>query len=314
MSFWRKAKRLFSTDVDAIVGKARVFGTDSECLDDGPSEALRLLESIGRIVSEHLRIECAEATGSDEEWKVAFFTSTASRQWKASFAPRDYGPIFELVNDALHDAGAPRRIHVVSKRNGGQDFYVACATTEDVVDLLAAEWNVECALPNVPHVIHHEGLSLHGHRPWRLSDRGSVIEATLAERQSIDGLLCVEDEVVRLSYEGELESAVLAEDVVLTGRFTIRAGSRVGFGNAKKRIPSDVELAEEHELDGFPCAAGTEVSFTEDGQLLSLTLARAHRLEDAGPYRGREVARGSTVWLADDGSVESIDEATEGDE
>lgn len=239
MSFWRKAKRLFSTEVDAIVGKQRVFGTDAECLDDGPAEALPLLAALGRIVAEHLRIECPEATGGDDEWSVAFFTSTASRQWKVSFAPRDYGPIFELVNEALHDAGAPRRVHVVSRRSGGQDFYVACATPDDVADLLAAGWNVECALPNVPHVIIHEGLSFHGHKPWRLSDRGSVIEATLAQRQSIDGILCDEDDVVALDYEG---------------------------------------------------------------RLLSVTLARARRIEDAA------IARGATVWFAD-GAVERIDEA-----
>ena len=70
-------------------------------------------------------------------------TSTASRQWKASFAPRDYGAILGLVNQALDNAGAPRRLHVVSKREGGQDFYVACATAEDVADLRAAGWIVE---------------------------------------------------------------------------------------------------------------------------------------------------------------------------
>jgi len=270
MSFWRRAKRLFSTDVDAIVGKHRVFGTDSECLDDGPNEALHLLQSIGKIVSEHFRIECPEATGSDETWSVAFFTSTASRKWETRLLPRDYGPIFRLVNEALHHAGASRRLRVVSKRAGGQDFYVACATNEDVADLLAAGWNVECALPNVPHVLHHEGLSFHGHRPYRLSDRGSVIEATLAQRQSIDGLLCVEGEVVHLGYEGGLESAVLAEDVVLCGRFTIRAGSRISFWDAKSRIPSEVALAAEHELDGIHYAAGTTVSFAQDGSIESI--------------------------------------------
>lgn len=143
MSFWRKASRLFSTDVDAIVGKHRVFRTSSECLDDGPNEALDLLQSIGKIVSEHFRIECPEATGSDESWSVAFYTSTASRRWETRLAPRDYGPILELVNEALHDVDAPRRLRVVSKRAGGQDFYVACATTDDVADLLAAGWIVE---------------------------------------------------------------------------------------------------------------------------------------------------------------------------
>lgn len=142
MSFWRKAKRLFSTDVHAIVGKQRVFGTDAGCLDDGPSDVLELLVSIGRIVEEHLRIVCPEANGSDDEWTVAFFTSTASRPWKASFAPRDHGPVLALVNRALADANAPRRLYEVSKREGGTDFYIACATAEDVTDLRAAGWIV----------------------------------------------------------------------------------------------------------------------------------------------------------------------------
>lgn len=143
VSFWRRATRLFSTDVDAIVGKQRVFATDATCLDDGPSDVLELLDSIGRIAEEYLRIACPEASGSDEEWTVAFFTSTASRQWKTSFAPRDYAPILALVNRALGDANAPRRLHVVSRREGGHDFYVACAAAEDVTDLRAAGWIVK---------------------------------------------------------------------------------------------------------------------------------------------------------------------------
>lgn len=314
MSFWRRAKRFFSTGVDAIVGKHRVFGTDSECLDDGPSEVGHLLVSVAQIVREHLGIEGVTAAQAehDDEWIVKFAT-TNGRTWKTTLAPRDYGPIFRLVNEALHDAGAPRRVHVVSRRNGGQNFYVACATTDDVADLLAAGWIVKCALPNAPHVIHHDGLSFYGHRSYHLSNRGSVIEATLAKQQSIDGLLCVEDNVVHLEYEGGLESAVLAEDVVLCGRFTISAGSRIAFWSAEKRIPSEVTLAKEHELDGIPCAAATTVCFGEDGSLLSLTLARAHRFDsDAGPYRGREIAAGSTLWFGEHGTIESIDDPTDG--
>jgi hypothetical protein len=305
VSFWRRAKRLFSTDVEAIVGKDRVFGTDSECLDDGPSEVVHLLASVARIVHEHVRIERVSA---DEEWTVRFFTAS-DREWTDSISPRDYGGVFRLVNEALHDAGARRRVHIVSRRQGGQDFYVACATIEDAADLLAAGWIVECALPNVPHVIHHDGLRFHGHRPYRLSDRGSVIEAVLAERQRIEGLLCAADEVVAVSYEGGLESAILAEDIVVGGKLTVRAGSRIDFWNARKRIASEVTFVEEHEIDGMPCALGQSVSFREDGLLLSLTLARAHRAErGAGPYRGQEIARGSTLWFVDDGSIESIDE------
>src|SRR5438045_9431428 len=96
--------RLFSTEVGAIVGKERVFGADSECLDDGPAEIERLLGSINQIVREFLRIERIEASASadDKAWNVGFFTSTASRRWETALVPRDYGAIFKLVNEALH--------------------------------------------------------------------------------------------------------------------------------------------------------------------------------------------------------------------
>jgi len=299
VALWRRVRRLFSNNVEAIVGLQRVFGTDSECLDDGVQSVEELVASVGRIVREHLLLERARALQEDRRWFVRF--SAAGREWRTWFEPRDYGPVFALVNEALHHARAPRRVHVVSSRRGGQDFRVAFAAVEDVAELLAAGWIVEAALPNVPHVLEHDGLRFHGDRPYRLSDRGTVIEAVLSERQEVRGIPCAAGESVSIDYEGSLVSATLAEDVVL-GRWTFRAGSRVTFWEGTERVPCEVALAEDHEIAGVPCAAGTTVTFREDGSLESATLSRVHA------YRGREIARGSTLWFDERGAIESVDE------
>ncbi|HSO38547.1 MAG TPA: hypothetical protein VLT33_38725 [Labilithrix sp.] len=309
MTVWRWLRRLVSTKVDAIVDDDRVFLTDSECLDDGREAVEQLFEPLGRIVAGDVRVERVKTAESERQWFVRFLA--AGRPWDAWFAPRDYGAVFGLVNQALHHANATRRVHVVSSRNGGQDFYVACASVEEVAALLHAGWIVEPALPNVAHVIHHGGLRFFGDRPYRISARGAVIEAVLSEPQEVQGIPCAAGETVCFGDESDLESATLAEDVEL-GRSTIRAGSRVAFWNAAARLPCEVTLAGDHEIGGLPCAAGTSVTFREDGSLECVTLGRAHTTsESAGPYRGREIARGATVWLGQEGAIERVDESPE---
>jgi hypothetical protein len=305
VGLWRRIRRHFSNSVGAIVGEDRVFGTDSECLDDGIRSVEELFEPIGRVVREHLRPERVRACASERRWFVRFFAG--DRPWSAWFDPRDYSGVFDLVNAALHDGNAPRRLRVVTSRDAGQEFQVAYATPQDVADLLDAGWIVEAALPDVPHVIEHDGLRFFGDRPYRLGSHGHVIDAVLSERRVVQGIPCEAGERVSFVYEGGLSCATLAEDVTL-GRYTFRAGSCVSFWEGGELVPAEIELREAHTIDGFPCGPGT-VGFREDGSLQELVLSRAHPLtKNAGPYRGREAARGARLWFDDAGTIESIDD------
>ena len=318
MSYWQRFRRFFAPQraLDRIVGGERLFATYSECLDDGPSEVASLCESLARIVGDDLHIDRVHASATGESWSVGFFDG--ARDWRATIEPRDYGGLFGLVNRALHEKAAPRRVHIVPSREDDQCFHVVCATIEEVQRLLDAGWNVEPGLPTVPHVLCFGGLRFAGHERYHVQ-AGHVFEAVLSEGQTIQGIACAAGRV-SFANEGDeqgeskpvLESAVLAEDLRLACG-TIRAGSQLSFWDVARRIPAAIGLNELHDFSGYPCAAGSEVSFFEDGPLLSATLGRAHRVAPgAGPFAGRTLAVGSVVWLDRDGTIESVDAPSPG--
>lgn len=213
MSFWR---RLFVRRVADLVGKKRVFETDSECLDDGPSDIDYLMTLITGIIHEDIVIDDLKGSGNEKQWTVSF--RTAGRIWTSNLGPRDYGPIFGLVNQALDYAKAPRRVHVVSTIRGGQDFSVAYASPSDVNDLLALGWRVECALPHFPHILEHQGLRFRGDRPWRLTSRASVLEVVLAEPCMIQEIPCASNETICFDYEGRLVRAIVTREIKIDGQ------------------------------------------------------------------------------------------------
>lgn len=301
MSFWQRIQNLFVGDdalhdaqaarakrqrgsrppIDTIVPQARWFGADSECVDDGPDDARELLEHLGSVVRDDLRIEGPHASVAREEdgseyeafeggrrWTIGF--QGDGKAWRATVPERDFGPILALVNEALHAQGAPRRVHVVSS-SLGQDFVVACASTDEVQRLLSAGWDVEPGLPNTKHVLAAGGLRFFGDRHFDVS-QGDVYEAVLAEAATIAGIACA---AARVSFVNEAEddgskpalaSATLAEDLPLACG-TLRAGTEVSFVDASKRILAEAILHEAHDLAGTRHAKGTTVIFREDGSI-----------------------------------------------
>jgi hypothetical protein len=252
--------RLFgSRTVEAIVGPRRVFGTDSECLDDGPGEVAAFARSVAAIVSECVQLEQVES----REWSLGFVAG--GQQWQATFEPRDYGAIIHLVNEALHHARAPRRVHVVSSRRGGQDFRLACATPAEVATLLSSEWIVEPALPSEPFELKYDGLRFFGHEHFRVNVEGKVIDAVLAVDQTVQGLPCAGGRDVSFDETGRLSLATLAAATTL-GRHTFSQGTQVMFREGTL-LPEEVVLAAEQRFDGVTCGAGTTVVLDADGRV-----------------------------------------------
>lgn len=324
MSIWRRFLRVFDSSVEGVVGAWRVFGSESESLDAGLGDLVELMTDVARVTREHLRIKrvgvCASGPRTEEratsrypldreaQWFLRF--TSGSREWRGWIEARNHGGVFALVNRALHDVGAPRRLHIVNKAHGGQDFWVALASIEDVQSLLDAGWVVDAAEPHVEHVLTHEGLRFFGHRPWRLSDKATVIEAVLAEDQIVHGLPCKGGTEVAITYEGTLTSATLSNEIGGERR-RFRPGCEISFGEDPAEI-GEVRLSGDHVIDGYPCRSGTVVTFQAGGALASLVLARDHAVGAArGPYRGRQVPAGSMLRFEADGSIESIDEPEE---
>lgn len=318
MSLWQKVRRLFDSSVEGVVGKARVFGTDSECLDDGLASLEEFVRDVGRITREHLPIDRVSVTHSepspdelrsrreeDTKWFVRF--TSRDRTWSTWFDERDHTKVLDLVNRALHEIGAPRRVHSVSAKTSGQEFQLAYCTPDDVQSLLDREWIVDCASPHVEHVLEIGGLRVRGHAPWRLDDKGDLIEAVLASDQVVHQVPCMGGTEISITYEGVLTMATLAQDLG-AGTRVFKRGCVISFSEDPGEI-GDIELAGDHEVDGHPCASGTKVEFQSGGALRSLTLSRATTFERAPRlYRGREIPAGSTLTFAPDGSVESVQE------